>query len=76
MLHSEPHQRLIAWPGPCSSRILRRRPRDGTASTGDGTIEDEAALHLDPSALADRREIVAIVEHLRDEGESTGAVGA
>ena len=29
----------------------------------DGTIEDEAALHLDPSALADRREIVAIVEH-------------
>ena len=41
----------------------------------DGTIEDEAALHLDPSALADRREIVAIVEHLRNEGESaTGAV--
>jgi hypothetical protein len=41
----------------------------------DGTIEDEAALHLDPSALADRREIVAIVEHLRNEGETpTGAV--
>lgn len=41
----------------------------------DGTIEDKAALHLDPSALADRREIVAIVEHLRNEGESaTGAV--
>jgi hypothetical protein len=41
----------------------------------DGTIEDEVALHLDPSALADRREIVAIVEHLLNEGESvTGAV--
>jgi hypothetical protein len=41
----------------------------------DGTIEDEAALHLDPSALADRREIVAIVEHLRIEGETAaGAV--
>ena len=36
----------------------------------DGTIEDEVALHLDPSALADRREIVAIVEHLLNEGES------
>jgi Eco57I restriction-modification methylase len=41
----------------------------------DGRIEDEAALHLDSSALADRREIVAIVEHLCNEGETTtGAV--
>ena len=30
----------------------------------DGTLQDEAALHLDPASLSARREIVEIVEHL------------
>ena len=37
----------------------------------DGTVADEATLRLDPSGLADRREIVEVVEHLRSEGNST-----
>jgi hypothetical protein len=36
----------------------------------DGTIADEATLRLDPSGLAERREIVEVVEHLRSEGDS------
>ena len=35
----------------------------------DGTIADENALRLDPSALARRRELVEVVDHLRSEGE-------
>ncbi len=36
----------------------------------DGSIADEASLRLDPSGLADRQEIVSVVEHLRSEGNS------
>ncbi len=36
----------------------------------DGSIADEASLRLDPSGLADRRDIVSVVEHLRSEGNS------
>ena len=36
----------------------------------DGAIAAEVTLRLDPSGLADRREIVEVVEHLRSEGES------
>lgn len=36
----------------------------------DGSIADEASLRLDPSGLADRRDIAAVVEHLRSEGNS------
>ena len=36
----------------------------------DGAIAAEATLRLDPSGLADRREIVEVVEHLKSEGES------
>jgi hypothetical protein len=39
----------------------------------DGTIAPEASLHLDGSALTDRREIVAVAEHLRSEGASKAA---
>lgn len=41
----------------------------------DGTIAEESALHLDPTALAQRRELVEVVEHLRSEGDDApGAV--
>lgn len=41
----------------------------------DGTIADEDALHLDPTALAQRRELVDVVHHLRSEGvDAPGAV--
>ena len=36
----------------------------------DGSLADEASLRLDPSGLADCRDIVAVVEHLRSEGNS------
>lgn len=36
----------------------------------DGSLADEASVRLDPSGLADRRDIVAVVEHLRSEGNS------
>ncbi len=36
----------------------------------DGSLADEASLRLDPSGLADRQEIVSVVEHLRSEGNS------
>lgn len=36
----------------------------------DGSLADEASLRLDPSGLADRRDITAVVEHLRSEGNS------
>ncbi|MCZ7537838.1 MAG: hypothetical protein M5T61_19210 [Acidimicrobiia bacterium] len=36
----------------------------------DGTIADEVTLRLDPSGLAERREIVEVVEHLRSEGDA------
>ena len=36
----------------------------------DGSLAAEASLRLDPSGLADRREIVSVVEHLRSEGNS------
>ncbi len=40
-----------------------------------GAVEDEGRLRLDPSAAADRRELVAVVEHLRSLGESAeGAI--
>lgn len=35
----------------------------------DGTVADEDALRLDPTALAQRRELVDVVDHLRSEGE-------
>ncbi len=42
----------------------------------DGTIADEDALRLDPTALTQRRELVDVVDHLRSEGEDpAGAVG-
>lgn len=42
----------------------------------NGTIADEDALRLDPTALMQRRELVDVVDHLRSEGEdSPGAVG-
>lgn len=42
----------------------------------DGTIAPEDTLRLDPSALAARREIVAIVAHLQSEGAASGAAVA
>ena len=36
----------------------------------DGSLADEASLRLDPSGLADRRDIVSVVKHLRSEGNS------
>ncbi|MCY3952778.1 MAG: hypothetical protein OXG69_09555 [bacterium] len=39
----------------------------------DGSIAEEASLRLDPSGLAERREIVSVVEHLRSEGASPKA---
>ena len=36
----------------------------------DGFVADEMSLRLDPSGLADRRDIVAVVTHLRSEGDS------
>ena len=36
----------------------------------DGSVADEASLRLDPTGLADRRDIVAVVAHLRSEGDS------
>ncbi len=36
----------------------------------DGSLADEASLRLDPSGLADRRDIVSVVEHLHSEGNS------
>ena len=36
----------------------------------DGSIAEEASLRVDPGGLADRRDIVAVVEHLRSEGNS------
>jgi hypothetical protein len=35
-----------------------------------GVVDDEESLRLDPSALADRREVVDVVAHLHDQGES------
>ena len=41
----------------------------------DGTLADEQDLRLDPSALARRRELVDVVDHIRSEGEDpAGAV--
>lgn len=36
----------------------------------DGTIADEDALRLDPAALADRREVIDVINHLRSEGNA------
>ena len=36
----------------------------------DGSVGDEVSLRLDPSGLADRRDIVAVVAHLRTECDS------
>ena len=36
----------------------------------DGSVADEASLRLDPTGLADRRDLVAVVTHLRSEGDS------
>ena len=36
----------------------------------DGSVGDEVSLRLDPSGLADRRDIVAVVAHLRSECDS------
>ena len=36
----------------------------------DGSVADEVSLRLDPSGLADRRDIVEVVTHLRSEGNS------
>lgn len=35
-----------------------------------GVVDDEESLRLDPSALADRRELVDVIAHLHDQGES------
>lgn len=41
----------------------------------DGTLEEETSIRLEASGLVERREIVAIVMHLRSEGETeSGAV--
>ena len=41
----------------------------------DGRLDDEDDLHLDPTALSARRQIVDVIEHLRTEGEdAAGAV--
>ena len=42
----------------------------------DGSVAEEESLRLDPSALADRRDIVAVVAHLRSEGDSPRAAVA
>jgi hypothetical protein len=36
----------------------------------DGTIAHEDTLHLDPTALTQRRELIDVIDHLRSEGES------
>lgn len=55
-------------------RILEEDLRDQASGRfgidPDGTIADEDALRLDPTALAQRHEIVAVIEHLLSEGET------
>jgi hypothetical protein len=73
--HRAELERLIVRARSILEQDLEGQAEGRYGINSDGTIEDEEALHLDSSALADRREIVAIVEHLRDEGETTtGAV--
>lgn len=73
--HRAALERLIVRARSILEQDLEAQAEGRYGINSDGTIEDEEALHLDSSALADRREIVAIVEHLRDEGETaTGAV--
>lgn len=38
----------------------------------DGKIDDQSSLRLSPSEFADRGEIVAVLEHLRAQGNSSG----
>ena len=68
-------ERLIVQARSMLERDLESQAEGRYGINSDGTIDDEAALHLDPSALADRRELVDVVAHLRNEGESEeGAV--
>lgn len=39
----------------------------------DGTMANEDALRLDPTALTQRRELVAVVNHLQSEGDASSA---
>lgn len=54
---------------------LRDRASGRFGIDPDGSVADEDALRLDPTALAQRRELIDVIDHLRSEGDDpVGAV--